>query len=250
METKEIISFITDTIDDLKFLVRKLSEKIDKQNDIESQIIIDFTLDKSRIKKAIVKSRKNLIFWLKKNGYTNDFNNFLKDSNYPSFDRKMFEFCEKEIELKSFDVENKLFVDSNDWCWRPEWLREIFDRELECKDIESPMFTDFCMPCTISGKEILKENKDLDFGDFVLIKQHSYYSDNKMYLYMVIEQSESSIWVEVPVGICAKEVIHKKIEKVVSCVCFSVKETKILRYRVTDVIRKIIRGKRVNELER
>jgi hypothetical protein len=78
-------------------------------------------------------------------------------------------------------------------------------------------------------------NNDLSFGGYVKIEQKRYGVENEMYLHKVIGASESNAWVDVPVQTPAKEILHNKLEPVVSCICCGVCETEVLRYRIKDV---------------
>ena len=58
---------------------------------------------------------------------------------------------------------------------------------------------------------------------------------NEFYTHKVINIFRSNAWVDVPVQEPAKEVLHKEMEDVVSCICCGVDETEVLKYRVKDV---------------
>ena len=77
----------------------------------------------------------------------------------------------------------------------------------------------------------------LDFGDYVTIEQNRFGCDNEMYGYKVIGRLSSNTYVDVPIMITPKEVIHDNMEDVVSCVCCGVHEVEVLRFRVSDVNR-------------
>ncbi|QDP47600.1 MAG: hypothetical protein GOVbin1174_48 [Prokaryotic dsDNA virus sp.] len=77
---------------------------------------------------------------------------------------------------------------------------------------------------------------DIDFGDLVEIEQHRYGSDNEKYIYKVIGRLQSNTWVDVPVVSAETETIHlHQMEEVVRCICCGVDETKVSRFRVSDV---------------
>lgn len=77
---------------------------------------------------------------------------------------------------------------------------------------------------------------DLDFGDYVTIEQYRYGVPNEFYIHKVIARFESNGYVDVPSKGGDKEVLHDKCVEVVSCICCGVSETKVLKYRVSDVI--------------
>ena len=77
--------------------------------------------------------------------------------------------------------------------------------------------------------------KQLDFGDYALIEQKRFGADNEMYLHKVIGRLKSNTYVPVPVQTPAKEIIHKEIVDIVSCICCGVSERHALKYKETDV---------------
>jgi len=83
-----------------------------------------------------------------------------------------------------------------------------------------------------------EEGADIDFGDYVIIEQKRYGAKNEMYLHKVINTSTSNTWVDVPVESPARELIHNKMEPVVSCICCGVSETEVLKYRINDIVRR------------
>jgi len=83
--------------------------------------------------------------------------------------------------------------------------------------------------------EQMKENDNLNFGDYVVIEMKRYGGDNEMYLHKVIGTSKSNHWVGVPVQEPAREELRGEIREVVSCICCGVVEDKVLKYRIEDV---------------
>lgn len=81
-------------------------------------------------------------------------------------------------------------------------------------------------------------NHELEFGDYVNIKQIRYGS-NEQYLHKVIGTSLSNCYVDVPVQSPAKETLHDEVVPVVSCICCGVKE--LLRYRLSDATFKFMK---------
>ena len=75
----------------------------------------------------------------------------------------------------------------------------------------------------------------MKFGDYVHIEQKRHGCDNEMFSHKVINVLRSNTWVDVPVQGPATEILHDKMEDVVSCICCGVSETEVLRYRVKDV---------------
>jgi hypothetical protein len=75
----------------------------------------------------------------------------------------------------------------------------------------------------------------LDFGDYVRIEQKRHGVANEIYHYKVIRKLRSNCWVEVPVQLPAKEVLHAETVDVVACICCGVNEREVLYYRVNDV---------------
>lgn len=99
------------------------------------------------------------------------------------------------------------------------------------------------------GKALMKVRAQLreeliSFGDYVLIEQHRYNAENEMYLHKVIGELRSNTYVDVPVVGAIKEVIHSEMEDVVACICCSVDEREVLRYRLKDVKKVSIPDKR------
>lgn len=80
-----------------------------------------------------------------------------------------------------------------------------------------------------------RERELLKFGNYVTIEMKRYGVENEHYIHKVIRQLESNVWVDVPVQEAAKESMHKEVVPVVSCICCGVDETKVLRFRVSDV---------------
>ena len=77
-----------------------------------------------------------------------------------------------------------------------------------------------------------------DFGDYVLIEQKRYGGENEMYLHKVIRSLSSNSYVDVPVdgaGNFLNEVLRDECVDVVSCICCGVDETKVRKYRLSDV---------------
>ena len=62
-----------------------------------------------------------------------------------------------------------------------------------------------------------------------------------MYRHKVIGTSKSKSYVDVPVKYPTSEITHDKIVKVVACVCCGLDETKILKYKITDVKKELRR---------
>lgn len=80
-----------------------------------------------------------------------------------------------------------------------------------------------------------KTENDLDFGDYVSIEQKRFGCDNEMYRHKVINRLKSNTYVDVPVQTPAREINHRDMAEVVSCICCGVVETVVLKYRVSDV---------------
>ena len=76
----------------------------------------------------------------------------------------------------------------------------------------------------------------LRFGDYARIEQKRHGCDNEIYLHKVIRELESNSYVDVPVEMPIKEVIHDEVVEVYACICCGVDETKVLKYKATDVI--------------
>jgi hypothetical protein len=76
---------------------------------------------------------------------------------------------------------------------------------------------------------------ELDFGDYCQIEQKRYGVKNEMFTHKVISRSRSNSYVDVPVTIPVKNVLHDAIVDVVSCICCGVDETEVRKYRVGDV---------------
>jgi len=79
-----------------------------------------------------------------------------------------------------------------------------------------------------------ESNGPFEFGDYCLIEQKRFGVANEMYLHKVIGSSRSNCWVDTPVQTPAIEVMHDKMEDVVSCICCGVRETEVRKYRLSD----------------
>lgn len=77
---------------------------------------------------------------------------------------------------------------------------------------------------------------ELDFGDYCTIEQNRFGAPNEFYLHKVINRFRSNTWVDVPVMVCNEEVWHPDMEDVVSCICCGVQETKVFKFRLSDVL--------------
>jgi hypothetical protein len=77
---------------------------------------------------------------------------------------------------------------------------------------------------------------EIRFGDYCLIEQKNYGCENDMYLHKVIGTLMSNSWVDVPVQTPATETIHKRMAKVVACICCGVSETEVRRYLAKDCL--------------
>lgn len=77
------------------------------------------------------------------------------------------------------------------------------------------------------------KDRELSFGDYVNIRQKLYGVPDELFIHKVIGTKRSNAYV--PVQCPAKEVIHKEVVPVVSCICCGVVETEVLKYRIVDV---------------
>lgn len=75
-----------------------------------------------------------------------------------------------------------------------------------------------------------------DFGDYALIEQKRFGTGNEMFKHKVIGRLSSNTWVDVPVRSPASEVVHGYMEVVCLCICCGIDETKVLKYRVNDML--------------
>lgn len=75
----------------------------------------------------------------------------------------------------------------------------------------------------------------LDFGDYASIEMKRYGCPNEMYQHKVIRRLRSNTYVPVPVQSPATEVRHEEMEDVIACICCGIDETKVLKYKATDV---------------
>ena len=76
----------------------------------------------------------------------------------------------------------------------------------------------------------------MKFGDYCTIEMKRYGCCNENYVHKVIQNLRSNMWVDVPVQSPAHETNHNEMADVVRCVCCGIEETKVLRYRVSDVV--------------
>ena len=74
-----------------------------------------------------------------------------------------------------------------------------------------------------------------DFGDYVLIEQKRYVTDNEMYCHKVVNRLRSNMYVDVPVQLPRTETIHENTEDVVSCITCGIDETEVYKYRLSDI---------------
>lgn len=90
------------------------------------------------------------------------------------------------------------------------------------------------------------EEVTLEFGDYCSIEQKRHVGPNEKYIHKVINRLQSNTWVDVPVQSPATEVVHEcesgLLEPVVSCICCGVDETTVLKYRVKDVKKIVIKN--------
>lgn len=77
--------------------------------------------------------------------------------------------------------------------------------------------------------------KDIGFGDYVVIEQHRYGVPNEMFLYKVVGYMESNCYVTVPVHSVDGEKLQGKVVPVIACIRCGIDETKVQRFRLEDV---------------
>ena len=111
-----------------------------------------------------------------------------------------------------YDVYEDRFVDD-----APDWLTRV-----EFLDPEPPA--------------PVVDEKPLDFGAYCCIEQFRYAPTNEFYQYKVIGRLRSNTWVDVPVKHTPIETRHDGMEDVVLCICCGIDETKVHRFRVSDVV--------------
>ena len=86
--------------------------------------------------------------------------------------------------------------------------------------------------------EQAQTTQNLNFGDYASIEQLRYGCENEPYTHKVIGVKNSTHWVDVPVQTPAKETNHRgDLEGVVQCVCCGVDESKVLNYKIGDVVK-------------
>ena len=81
----------------------------------------------------------------------------------------------------------------------------------------------------------LEERGKPDFGDYVLIEQRRYGTENEMYQHKVIGRFRSNSWVDTPVQSPATETLHDECVDVLACICCGVWEREVLQNRESDV---------------
>lgn len=89
----------------------------------------------------------------------------------------------------------------------------------------------------IEGEQA-QTTQNLNFGDYVSIEQLRYGCENEQYTHKVIGVKNSTQWADVPVQAPPKETHHNgAFEGVVQCVCCGVDESKVLNYKICDVVK-------------
>jgi hypothetical protein len=81
-----------------------------------------------------------------------------------------------------------------------------------------------------------KPHSELGFGDYVCIEQFRYGVPNEFWEYKVIGVLRSNCWVDIPVKHTPTEVRHESMEDVICCICCGIDETKVVRFKLSEVI--------------
>lgn len=77
--------------------------------------------------------------------------------------------------------------------------------------------------------------KDIGFGDYVVIEQHRYGVPNEMFLYKVVGYMKSNCYVTVPVHSVDGEKLQGEVVPVIACIRCGIDETKVQKFRLEDV---------------